>query len=252
MADQDEGCTYSLRLANHFIVCKVLLGALHIQFGKPTHEKLNNAAILSVAILLFGTTIYGFASLQISMISLAVKMINHVSQIICFIDQKSESHEWSEQDKRSAFNYAVQQHQRCIRFVHCINKIFAMTTLLDVWTLTFALCLNTHLYVTHPSEAPLPVGSILLNVIVMALYIGMACWHSDRVTKAGLMISTNCNAMLWWNFDQDMIQDISIMSQVAQMKLTIKAGPVYTLNMRTFLAVLEICLTYFLILLKFS
>lgn len=52
----------------------------------------------------------------------------------------------------------------------------------------------------------------------------------------GELVSTNCNLCAWWNVP-GLAQDISIMASVAKVKLCFKAGPLYSLNMKAFLAV---------------
>jgi len=50
-------------------------------------------------------------------------------------------------------------------------------------------------------------------------------------------ISTNCNYAAWWNWAPELTQDVSIMATMAKTKLTLRAGPFYTLNMSNFLTV---------------
>ncbi|XP_065338073.1 uncharacterized protein LOC135938381 [Cloeon dipterum] len=88
--------------------------------------------------------------------------------------------------------------------------------------------------------------------MLIETWVIMLIWFTViyRIIKQGLQINANCNSVSWWNWVPGFEIDINIMSIRAKDPLFLKAGPFYRLNLKTLLAILELSVTYLLILLQ--
>ncbi|CAB3376467.1 Hypothetical predicted protein [Cloeon dipterum] len=205
-----------------------------------------------ITVWLIGYIVFGFANFFISLISLNEKMLRHLNRVLLLAQSRSNADEseslLTEEEMSDVFKYAIQHHQKCIQFVDQINAKCSTILLLDVWSFLYALCAVAYQVAKDPGIYPDVIKTLIQNIITTAMYIGFSCWHAATVTSQGLLVSANCMAINWWNYGPGLAQDISIMSSMAQVKLCFMVGPFYSLNMTTFLTILEIGLTYFILL----
>ncbi|CAB3376464.1 Hypothetical predicted protein [Cloeon dipterum] len=93
-------------------------------------------------------------------------------------------------------------------------------------------------------------AAMICTVVCSTLHFGVMSYFATDIACLGLQINANCNAVSWWNWVPGIEIDINIMSIRAKDPLFLKAGPFYRLNLKTLLAILELSVTYLLILLQ--
>ncbi|XP_059478294.1 uncharacterized protein LOC132198333 [Neocloeon triangulifer] len=122
--------------------------------------------------------------------------------------------------------------------------------LMETWGMIFIIL--SVIYYSIQSEYSLRVAILMFSVAVTCLHYGTICYLASEISNESEKVSVNCNSVSWWNWMPGFELDISIMSTRARDPLYLKAGPFYKLNLKTFLTILKLSVTYLLILLQFN